>query len=257
MAIDITHFILIGGKLTPQYRRAIYTATHVQGTKVWLWLAGKTKVILRDLKGLGNVRVGAIEIPKWLENEATAHIWDVLAYRIGFEWGGLVLGLDTISLLRADNLITTEDVVLSTDWPAEDHGRFPDCYNNNFLAKKGSPGAHLLYETAMNLVLDAVQKPWGYTGPVMLTKLVKDNPGVIGAAPYPALCGWSPGYIWRFYLGHERPDPNTRVIHLCAQAYRHLYEGNYDAWANQYPDYAGPVERRTSLNADLLECPAK
>lgn len=243
----LTHFILIGNEFPDDYRRAIKTA-EVHGGPIRLWFTGD----LPDTTGL-NVKCSPIDIPAWLKKEEPAHIYDVLAYQVGLEHGGIVLGLDTISIADASDLLGERNVVVSSDWPQEDWAAFPDCYNNNFICRAQSQGMLCLYAAAQAKVTHESKKDWGYTGPKLLTPLVRS--GIIAAAPYPTLCGWSPGYIWRFYLGIERPHPNTRVIHLCKTAYHLLHERKYDDWAKQYPLYAGPVERRTNLNDDLLFSP--
>lgn len=237
------HFILTAGDLNPCYRRAIRSA-RVHGLPIVLWHAGERP----DLTGL-EVEPRQIEIPPWLSSKKQAHIFDVLGYKIGAEHGGMVLGLDTISLRPALDLLGDSDVVVSTDWPEQDQIAFPNRYNNNFIARPNSMGAQILYVESVRRVMNEPEE-WGYTGPILLTDFVKR--GRVQAAPYPALCGWAPGYIWRFYLGLERPHPETRVIHLCRTAYIDLEEGRYDEWGEKYPYYAGVAKRRTNLNADLF-----
>lgn len=246
--MNTVHFILTRGDLIPDYRRALRTAK-VHGREIVLWYVGKKPDPEPD------VFFEQIEVPWWLKGQQEAHIYDVLAYEIAYHHGGLILGLDTISLKPAWDLMTTEDLVVSEDWPKVDQVAWPDCYNNNFLAKKGTDVVARLHEEAKGRVINPSTKPWGYTGPLLLTDFVRNNPGKVGYAPYPALCGWSPGYIWRFYLGMERPTEDTRVIHLCRTAYIALAEKRYDDWAKTYPLYAGPVHHRTDLNEDLLTLP--
>jgi hypothetical protein len=238
------HFILLGGELTPEYRRAIKSAA-VHEAPINLWCTGSTP----DTTGL-NVKVRHTVRPPEAKGRETAHAWDVLAYQIGYYHGGLVIGLDTISLRPAWDLLGDADVVVSTDWPDADLSERPDPYNNNFLARPLT-GAALALRMEASRRFKYDQETWGYTGPKMLTSFVDE--GIIRAAPYPALCGWAPGYIWKFYLGLERPPADARIIHLCATGYADLYHRRYEAWAEKYPYYAGEVARRTDLNADLLK----
>lgn len=247
------HFILTGGVIGPCEQRAILSAK-IHGKQIILWFTGDKP----DTGGL-DVQVEYIEIPSWLTPEHKAHVFDVLGYQIAYEHGGLILGLDTISVRPVWDLMTTQDVVVSTDWPENDPNVLtsadvlPYRYNNNFLAKKGSDGARALHEEAKRRIIHEEEK-WCYVGPLMLADFVSDH-GPITAAPFPALCGWAPGYLWRFFLGLETPGPNVRVIHLCRIMYRSLYERRYQDFARDNPYYAGEVERRTDANERLLRCP--
>lgn len=242
------NFILLGNELRSGDLRALKSAA-VHEAEVVLWCCGDRPSVPVDL----DVRLEPLISPDWIpKGEQPAHLFDLLAYRIANNCGGLILGLDTISIRPAWDLLTA-DVVLSTDWPPEDLGVRKDPYNNNFLARARSLGTAILRSEATWRMLDSdIEKKWGYLGPLMLTDLVKHNPGVITAAPYPALCGWAPGYIWRFFLGLERPSPETRVIHLCRSAYLDLFEGRYEKWAHDNPEFATAVACRTNMNADLL-----
>lgn len=243
------NFILTSGPLTPEYCRAIRSAK-VHGAPIVLWHCGPRP----DVTGL-DVHLAPIAIPDWLHPQNQCHIYDVLAYHIAYVHGGMVLGIDTISVRPAWDLLGDADVVLSRDWPATRVGdvegnaanlAYP--YNNNFIAKQGSDGALALFTEAKRRIINDPEI-WGTTGPWMLSQFV-DGKRIIGA-PFPALCGWAPGYVWRFYLGLETPGPDVRVIHLCSSAYRALYERRYDDWARENPAYAGLVARRTDAN-DLL-----
>lgn len=255
------NFILTKGEptglLTPGYRRAIKSAK-VHGVPIVLWYCEATPPHIAGL----DVELRPLDIPAWLVAQNQAHIFDVLAYHIGYKHGGLVLGLDTISIRPALDLFNycrhDCDVIVSTDWAPGDSncgrsadGRVLYPYNNNFMAKRGSDGALALFTEAKRRLLHEPEV-WGYTGPILLTQFVEGQPKKFAAAPYPALCGWSPGYVWRFYLGLEQPDPGTRVIHLCRTAYAALWDRRYEDWARENPAYAGEVGRRTDVNDPLL-----
>jgi hypothetical protein len=243
----LVHFILVAGELIPDYERAIRTAK-VHGAPILLWYVGNKP---KGIKRLG-IEALKIEIPDWLAHLEKAHIYDVLAYKIAYEMGGLFLPLDSISLQSAWHLLPSDkEMAFSTDWPAADHERFPHYYNNIFISRMGSQMPLLLFAEATRRVLYEKEE-WGFTGPLMLTDFIARYSDRVVGTPYNTLCGWSSGYIWRFYLGMERPPPETCVIHLFRQAYRLLAERKYDEWAAVYPAYAGPVKERTDLNDDLL-----
>lgn len=254
------HFILTGGELTPDYRRAIISA-RVHEAPIILWhvapVITSCNSFLRDL----NVETRHIELPfgsTLLNEKNKAHLYDVLAWLLASKHSGLFIGLDTISIKPAWDLYPTPrvadfagDLVVSQDWPDDDPLRGESPYNNNFIAGSNCVCAKALFNHSIRLIRSDEELKWGATGPLLLN----EHRNLFIPAPYPTLCGWSPGYIWRFYLGLERPDPSTRVIHLCKTAYIDLYEGRYDEWARKYPAYAGMVAARTDLNADLLALP--
>lgn len=237
------NFILTSGELTPQYRRAIRSAA-VHDAPIVLFHAGDEP----DVSGL-DVTTEQLVAPRWLDNLAHAHRWDVLAYQVAYEHGGLMLGLDTISLCPALGLLDDDhDVIVSTDCPPGHQNPHP--YNNILIARQHSDAIGEMYEEAERRARFDPEV-WGYTGPLMLTQFVEGHER-IAAAPFPALCGWEGSYIWRFYLGLETPSPDVRVIHLFSSAYRALYEGRPNDWAWDNPRFAGDVARRSSVNDQLL-----
>jgi Glycosyl transferase family 2 len=245
------NFLLIKGGLTPCYRRAILTAK-VHDAPIVLWCAGDRP----DVSGL-DVELRLLELPAWAEKlQNPAHLYDVLAWKIGYEQGGLVLGLDTISVKPAWDLMTIQDLVVSTDWELGNtdirSGNMGDHrFNNNFLARKGSPIILEMYKEAERRAIYE-KEIWGYTGPCLITDFIKRYPKYITGAPYPALCGLSSGYVWRFYLGLEEPGPDVRVIHLCSQNYLALYERRFEDWARANPVYAYDVANRNTVNDALI-----
>lgn len=237
------NFILTSGKLTPQYRRAIRSAA-IHGAPVVLFHTDSRP----DVTGL-DVHTEKITAPVWLSGLAHAHRWDILAYKIAYEYGGLMNGLDTISVRPALDLLSpAHDVVVSTDCPPGHQNPYP--YNNIFIARKGSDAIAAMYQEAQHRAIWE-QEVWGYTGPLMLTQFVEGRDRV-AAAPFPTLCGWEGSTIWRFYLGLEEPGPDVRVIHLFSSAYRALYEGRPNDWALENPAFAGLVAGRTNANTELL-----
>jgi hypothetical protein len=227
------HFILTKGPLHPQYRRAIESA-EVHGRPITLWHCDG----LPDINMLTNyeqVTCRKLFLPDWLKNQQGCVIYDYLAYKIGYEEGGLLLGLDTLSVRPAFDLLSDDcEVVLSRD--------VPDCnwtcehpFNNIFLCHEGSRAARLMMNTAETIIRTGIRS-WGTTGPAMLTQFVREYPTVRGA-PFPALCGWEGSTIWKFYLGLEKPSPDTRVIHLFSSAYPELFwRGRVDEFRERYPN---------------------
>lgn len=215
-----THFFLTAGELTWQYRRALETA-HVHSWEPLLWHVGPEPAD-------APCEARPIEIPDWLADAPGAQvlsppiIYDCLALLTLHEHGGMTLGLDTISVRDATDLLGAHQLVMGSDWPP--NRPTPDCehpFNNHLLAQ---PGAAVLGDMLAKLrdVVDERIPIWGATGPRLLTEFA-DRPDV-GIAPFPTLCGWEGSYIWRFYRRYEEPGPNVRVIHLFRTAYLDDYE---------------------------------
>lgn len=215
-----THFILTAGELTWQFRRALETA-RVHSWEPLLWHVGPEP-------DDAPVETRPIAVPAWLLDSPGEQwlspqiVYDCLALEILQEHGGMTLGLDTISVRDATDLLGDHGLVMSSDWPA--NRPTWDCshpFNNHLLAQ---PEATVVTEMLLKCrQLVAAREPiWGATGPRMLTEFWQ-HPDV-GVAPFPALCGWEGSDIWKFYRRYEEPGPNVRVIHLYRTAYLTDYE---------------------------------
>lgn len=216
----LIHFFLTAGELTWQYRRALTTAK-VHGVPVILWCVGEKP---RPWPG---VEVRSIDMPDWLEGANPQTLYDVLALQTLYEHGGMTLGLDSISVRPALDLLPEgKELVVCSDVPlveceyrSEAGHVVPDPFNNHLIAVKGaSIVGEMLAEAKRRVVEQEFERGWGVTGPLLLTEFVRENPDRIEVAPFPALCGWEGSFIWRFYQGEE-PGPDVRVIHLFSSAY--------------------------------------
>lgn len=242
------HFILTGGELTPRYRRAIVSAG-IHMAPITLWYAGSRP----DTRGL-DIEVRPIALPTISENGLhPAHLWDVLAFKVGCEEGGLVLGLDTISVRPALDLLGDYDLVCSRDFSEAEmaSGITISPYTMTFVACQGSEIVREMYEEAQRRALED-SEVWGFTGPEVLRTFAERYPDRVVGAPYPALCGWNSRYIWRFYMGLERPHENTRIIHLFSQGEPELWAGDYASFIAKHSDL---IQQRSPLNDALLACP--
>lgn len=213
--IGPVHFFLTRGKLRWQYRRALETA-RVHEAPIILWHQGE----IGDAPD--GVEARRLDVPSWLENAHASTIYDVSALKTLYEHGGMALGLDSISLRPAFDLLGDAEAMCGSDVPFVD-GRYmselghevADPFNNHLIARVGSAVVGEMLEEAWKRVVDADQR-WGATGPLLLTEFACS--GRLAVAPFPALCGWEGSYIWRFYQG-EQPTPDVRVVHLFSSAY--------------------------------------
>lgn len=214
------HFFLTHGDLTWQYRRALDTA-RVHGAPVVLWYVGN--------RPDGDYDMRPIHVEPWLRDASPQVLYDVLALQTLYEHGGMTLGLDSISVRPALNLLPAgKDLVVCSDVPFID-GEYrsalgwpvADPFNNHLIAaRRSGVVAAMLGEAKRRL--GKGDSRWGATGPLLLTEFVHTYPKRIVVAPFPSLCGWEGSYIWRFYQGEE-PGPDVRVIHLYSSAYSTEY----------------------------------
>ena len=239
------HFILTGGELTPQYRRAIVSA-RVHSAPITLWHLGEKP----DVRGL-HVIHHSLSTPD-IPDLHPAHVWDVLAFKIGYEQGGLVLGLDTISIRRALELLGDHDFVCSRDFSEAEmaEGITISPYTMTFVARQGAHIVREMYEEALRRAY-LESETWGFTGPEVLREFVDVREGAV-SVPYPALCGWNSRYIWRFYMGLDKPHPEARVIHLFSQGEPELWRSDWQSFMEKHP---GLVEKRLPTNDRLLAFP--
>lgn len=228
------HFILTAGDLTPQYRRAIRSAT-VHAAPITLWYTGERPDVT-DLPLARTLKLQAAE----LEGLHPAHVWDVLAFLVASKHGGLVLGLDTISVRPALGLLGEFDLVASRDFSEEEMagGITASPYTMTFIAKQGSDLVEAMFKESLRRAREEPEV-WAFTGPDVLRDFIDAHPSRASGVPYPALCGWNSRYIWRFYYGYDEPHPNTRVIHLFSQGdVKPLFWGDFKQFESEHPGLA-------------------
>lgn len=231
------HFILTAGELRPEYRRGLETAA-VHGAPVVLWHTGPPPADPPE-----GVELQPLHIPRQIADEHPAHIADPLLLQVLYENGGMFLGLDTISLAPALDLLTRE-LCVSLDVPwrdyvgAERHIDHP--FSMHLIAERRSELVLKLLTEALYRMTHwpASQKTWGYTGPALLTSFVMSNLDRVDIPPFPTLCGFEGSYIWKWYLGIEQPPPETRVLHLFSSAYPELFwEHDPESWLRRNPGF--------------------
>lgn len=227
-SVMAAHFILTRGPLRWQYQRAIETAA-VHGLPRTLWYVEGHAAPPENLEG---VEVRPVSLPtRYLEHEA-AHVWDMLAYKILHDHGGIAIGLDTISVRPAPlHLLEHAEVAFGMDVPGPLPYLHPDKhvwvdhpYNNNgVMARKGSELAALMAERAERTMTDG-PPAWGSSGPILLTGVAGEFADRVTIVPFPVLSGWEGSYIWRFYQGIEQPGETVSIIHLYSSAYPQEFE---------------------------------
>lgn len=235
------HFILTKGQLHPQYKRAIESAA-VHRRPITLWHYDELPDI-NSLKNYNQVTCRKFFLPDWLKGQLGCVIYDYMAYKIGYEEGGLLLGLDTLSVRNAFDLFDEHpgsDIILSRDLPDDQTCQHP--FNNIFLCKGGSSIMKDVMDKAQYRIMGG-DMAWGDTGPALLTQYVGLYYPKVTGCSFPALCGWEGRTIWKFYLGFEKPDPKTRVIHLFSSAYPELFwRGDVRAFVQRYPWIQAPSQ---------------
>jgi hypothetical protein len=231
------HFILTAGQLVPRYREGLESA-RVHGADIILWHVERERPEV-EIEG---VEVRRLKRPSWLEGEHPSHQADPLLLGVLYDYGGLFLGLDTLSLRPALDLLTRE-LCVSLDVPWADYvgseREIDHPFSMHLLAQPESPLVGELYDEAKKRITTwpPSQKTWGYTGPAILTDVVMRNLDRVDIPPFPTLCGFEGSYIWKWYLGLEQPPPETRVLHLFSSAYPELWAGDNEAWLDRHPAF--------------------
>lgn len=217
------HFFLTGGELTWQYRRAIETAK-VHGEEIVLWYTGA--------RPEAACTVSRAFVPSWLGDDPQT-LFNYLALRTMYDEGGLALGLDSISLRPALDLLPADKQLgVALGAPRLGHVTeggwvYADPFNTDYIAR---PGCAIILGMVDELKRRVVEREHeqlgitegGATGPQLLTRFVLDNPEEVAELPFPALCGWEFSEAIRFYQGEE-PGPDVRVIQLYASGYPTQY----------------------------------
>jgi len=247
------HFILTAGELRPQYARGIESA-RVHGAPIVLWHVADAPEHVPD-----GVEVQPLRLPGWLADEAPAHIADPLLLQVLYEHGGMFLGLDTISLAPALDLLTRE-LCVSLDVPWADYvsqeRRIDHPFSMHLIAEPCSGLVLRLYQEARHRIehWPSSRKAWGYTGPAILTDVVTANLDRVDVPPFPTLCGFEGSYVWQWYLGLADPPPEARVLHLFSSAYPELFwEGRADLFLEKHPDFEYDLDRWPWCRGALVE----
>jgi hypothetical protein len=213
----LVHFIYLGGPFEWQHWRAVETAK-VHGASIVLWQADDMQPAREpsDVPRLPDALYQWLEVPRLhLDHPiALANVKDYYAWKILYEYGGLYLDLDTISLRPCWDLLTRDVCVSSEHEPGFDAGH---PYNSAVvLGRQGAPALALLAERA-KAVLDSGESRWGKCGPHLLTDFVPSLPASFDVAPFGILNGWRDDTVHRYYEG-ERPGPEVRVAHLFSSS---------------------------------------
>ena len=245
------HFLLTKGDLTWQYERAIKSA-EVHGEQIALWYDEPFQGAWRA----SNAYMFPLKVPSWLKEKGyhPSYTYDYLSLKLLLENGGMALGLDTISVKPAMDLLGEYELCVSCDVPFEDYvlqtRPIKHPFSMHMIAQKDSDVvAELLEECEKRLRSGRVtwedgttkDLEWGDSGPGLLTEIVLSHPEKATWAPFPALCGWEGSYIWKYYCGLDEPSEDVRVIHLFSSAYPTLFEGGPRAvedWVLELPDFA-------------------
>jgi Glycosyltransferase sugar-binding region containing DXD motif len=220
------HFIYLGGSFPWQYRRAIETA-RVHQVPIWFWYVEDPPREDRANWPSDIAEMLLLDVPeRHLEHPIQkANIKDLYAWNILYEYGGIYLDLDTISLRPAWNLLT-RGICIGREYPEWDEHPHP--FNSAVvLAKHGEPLLRKMARTCEKMLRAGVVR-WGALGPHLLTLYVSDSPKTFDIAPYRALNGWSYHSIGDYYRNPRDPGEEVRVVHLYSSD--HLDEFYADLW---------------------------
>jgi len=253
------HFLSTGSKFPYSYYLGVMTALKVYGNEVTLWITQKPKSKYFDLLK-GKVKIEKIkeEFPNFCalkgkdKHFRTVTKFDYFIWQIVYNEGGAIMGLDSITLKKWDDLIGDKEMLA----PQDDETNPESFSMHGVVVKKGSQIASIIISNAEKALLgikydgkydhfDINRKLlWGGAGIIPYLNNVYKNMDKVAIADYGLLGGFkhdgSPFYI---YEDTELLNPDARTIPLYATSSKKGFE-------QITPKY---VEESNSLYARLVK----
>jgi len=229
------HFLSTGPKFPYSYYLGVMTALKVYDKDVTLWLTEKPKSKYYDAL-IGKVRVGIVpnEFPDFPalrgKNQHFKRVtkFDYFIWRIAHQYGGAIMGLDSLTLKKWDKLIEDKEMLVP-----QDDENIPESYSmHGVIVKKGSKIARQIIKDAEKSLkgekvkgthpsLDKNGKLlWGGAGIIPYLNNVYKNMDKVAIAKYGLVGGFkhdgSPFYLYQ--KDGKLLTPDTRTIPLYASS---------------------------------------
>ena len=228
------HFLSTGPKFPYSYYLGVMTALKVYGDEVTLWITEKPESKYFDAL-IGKVKIKEVEadFPDFPALKGTdKHFkrvakFDYFIWRIAQMYGGAIMGLDSITLKKWDDLIGEKEMLV----PQDDETNSESYSMHGVVVKRGSKIAlQIIRDAKKSLRGEKVEGKhpaldkngkllWGGAGIIPYLNNVYKNMDKIAIAEYGLLGGFkhdnSPFYI---YEDAELLNPNARTIPLYASS---------------------------------------
>ena len=251
------HFITTGDKFPYVYYLAVMSAIRTQpSTNVNIWMSELPHSgyfdRIANIAKFGIARrfdLPAIT-PQPSDDDNTTkirrtHLKDLIGWDVLYEYGGVLLDLDTFCIRSLCDLLGDKEVATCI-WSKQRYGPAMFPFNNAVVVAR--PRSTVIKET-MDEAVEALSKPlsplflWGCSGPMAFSNAIHKNyhlvnflqPGTFGRVDEQMKSEGSSLHE----EGGELPEV-TRVVHLygAADKHKHIYSLNGDAIKNSNTLYA-------------------
>lgn len=216
---QLVHFVNTGPDFTYTYYIGVMTALQAYGReKVILWIVEepsgiyydsiKGRVTIRKFTGIEDVSI----LADISDHNKRVALFDFAAWHVAYHYGGIVMGLDSITLKpHFDLLEQDKQLMAGIDSELEDNSY---CMHGAIVRKGSALGRQLLDRS--QAALNNREYRWGAAGIIPFLHICWDNPNEISIAPFGMVGGFShdntPFYITRD--DGELLHPDTRTIPL-------------------------------------------
>jgi glycosyltransferase involved in cell wall biosynthesis len=218
------HFINTGKAFPYAYYLAVLSALNTQRADIIMWLYDEPGGAYWELIK-PRVEVRKAEFPKFrvLEGKDShfrmAHMVDWCRWKVLYEYGGMFMDMDTLSLKDMSDLLGNKEVVAPLrvkDWDAT---AFP--LNNAFVAcVSNSPiiGSILRFVEGK---MSEKDMSWGDTGPLIFNTIIREHLDKVKVLPQQVCEPYRGGEL---LYDKIEISPETRMIHLCGASNK-AFEG--------------------------------
>jgi len=250
------HFVNTGPRFPYTYYVGVMTALRAQDQPVRLWLVERPRGPYFDLLCGVAFEDEQLEIVEFEEevpdfpalagktdHEKRVAVFDWAMWKIIAEHGGVVMGLDSLTLGDIEGLLPADKEMMV----ARDDAAVPDSYaGHGAIVRVGSNLAWEIHEQGEAALWGPAEEfVWGSAGIVPFLEVVRENMERVEVAEYGLLGGCNhdgkPFYVYQEEAALIRPDARTIPLYATAAALR---------FANISPAY---VASGKSLYARLVQ----
>jgi len=259
------NFISTGTTFPYSYYIGVVSAMRAFPGEVVLWTTREPRSKYFDLlKKRKNLRIVPCDVPfndlsvldGLTEHEKNVAKFDMVAWHLAVEYGGIIAGLDSLTIKRWDDLLPKEKEMLVP----RDSEAVPNSYTmHGVMVKKGSKLAEKIFSDICMVM--AGEEPggkhkslkdgklkWGGAGIIPFLNNVYNNVDKVEIVPVGMLGGVNPDSKKTGFYIHQDKDKgeflhkDTRSIPLYASSNKHFDEINEDYVANSNTVYGELVK---------------
>ena len=217
---QLVHFVSTGPKFPYFYYIGVMTALKVYGDKVRLWITEEPQTkYFQALKGkVSIIKIAAKDIPDFPalvnkeDNFKRVAVYDYLIWDIVYKFGGMIMGLDSITLKSHFDLLEDGKELMA---PRDNLSSF---WVDGAIVRKGSPVAKLIINDAI-ASLNASDMRAGNSGILPFIKHSSQNLDKISIGP--AYMFGGDIYGLHVFRDDVELHPDTRTIPLALSASLH------------------------------------